>query len=239
MSHQTAVESRNFQAYTAFMKRIILLASWAFFALLPIPAKTHPHVFIDTGLHFLFDDKGQLAAVRVIWVYDELYSLLLVADRGLDPDGDDVLTQAEKQALAGTDVAWDQGFPGDVELRNSAGELILLAGPLEHTADYKDGRIITTHIRPLKKRFRPAETGITAKIFDVTYFVAYDLRLDLKIKGEQNCNVQIQRVDIEAAMEKVDKKYFGPDAPEFDDDDFPEVGELFADSMVLTCAPSS
>ncbi len=221
------------------MKRIILLASWAFFALLPIPAQTHPHVFIDSTLHFLFDDKGQLAAVRVIWVYDELYSLLLVEDRGLDPDGDDALTDAEKQALAGTDVAWDQGFPGDLELRDGAGALILLAGPLEHMADYRDGRIITTHIRPLKQRFRPDENGITAKVFDPTYFVAYDLRLEPKIEGDENCSVQIHRVDIEAAMEKVDRKYFGPDAEEFDDDDFPEVGELFADTMVLTCAAFS
>ena len=221
------------------MKRFILLANLAFFTLLPIPAQTHPHVFIDAGLHFLFDDKGQLAGVRVVWVYDELYSLLLVEDRDLDADGDGNLTEAEKQALAGTDVAWDQGFPGDLELHFANGAPVLLAGPQEHMADYKDGRIVTSHIRPLKNRFRPDANGITAKIFDLTYFVAYDLRLSPKIEGEQNCKIHINRVDIKAAMEKVDKEYFGPGAKKFDDDDYPEVGELFADTMVLTCAPSS
>ncbi|HBQ36383.1 MAG TPA: DUF1007 domain-containing protein [Rhodobacteraceae bacterium] len=221
------------------MKRIILFASCAFIALSPIPAQTHPHVFVDAGLHFLFDDKGQLAAVRVIWVYDELYSLLLVEDRGLDQDGDDKLTEAEKQALAGTDVDWDQGFPGDLELSDAAGEPILLASPVKHMADYKDGRIITSHIRPLKNRFRPGANGINAKIFDPTYFVAYDLRLSPKIEGDAGCKVEINRVDIRAAMEKVDKEYFGPGAKEFSADDYPEVGELFADTMVLTCAPSS
>ena len=218
------------------MKQIFLLAIWAVFSLLPIPANAHPHVFIDAGLHFLFDDKGKLAAVRVVWVYDELYSLLMVEDRGMDQDGDGALTRDEKRAMAGTDVAWDEGFPGDIELRLPTGEIIALAGPQKHMVDYKDGRVITTHIRPLKKRFRPSAKGITAKVFDPTYFVAYDMRIDPKIEGGKGCKFKINRADIRAAMAKVDKDYFGPGAKEYAEDDYPEVGELFADTVTLTCA---
>lgn len=220
------------------MKRFFPLASWVFFTLFSIPAFAHPHVFIDSGLHFLFDDKGRLAAIRVVWVYDEFYSLLMIEDRGMDRDGDGTLSEAEKRALAGTDVAWDQGFPGDLELRLPTGELINLAGPQMHMADYKDGRVITTHIRPLKTRFLPDAKGITAKVFDPTYFVAYDLRLAPKIEGNKACKVEIFRADIKAAMATVDKDYFGPGAEEFAADDYPEVGELFADTVILSCASS-
>jgi len=218
------------------MKRIFCIV-WFLATLFTPAAHAHPHVFIDAGVHFIFDDKGQLAAVRVIWVYDEFYSLLMIEDRGMDADGDGILTNAEKRALAGTDVAWQDGFPGDIEVRLPTGEIIELAGPYEHMADYKDGRVITTHIRPLKTRFRPDETGIIAKVFDPTYFVAYDMQLDPKIEGDTGCGFQIDRTDIRAAMAKVDKEYFGSGAKEYAPDDYPEVGELFADTVILSCAP--
>ena len=119
-------------------KPVILFILMAFSA----PAQAHPHVFIDAGLCFLFDDQGQLAAVRMVWAYDEFYSLLMVEENQLDSDGDGTLSAAELQALAGNDVAWDQGFPGDLELRSAGGDLIELGRPLEHNVTYENGRII-------------------------------------------------------------------------------------------------
>ncbi|MEY8837883.1 DUF1007 family protein, partial [Cribrihabitans sp. XS_ASV171] len=40
-----------------------------FMACLPVPLAAHPHVFIDTGLELIFDDKGHLTHVRVEWAY--------------------------------------------------------------------------------------------------------------------------------------------------------------------------
>ena len=207
---------------------------------LSVPVQAHPHVFIDAGLHFLFDDKGQLAAVRVVWVYDAFYSLLLIEEKGLDPDGDGVLTEAELLTLSGFDLVWEPDFPGDMELRSAGGDIVELGRPMSGTAAYENGRIITTHIRPLIHRERPDHSdGISAKVFDPTYFVAYDLRLETRIETEQTCKVNIVKIDIKKVGLQVDQEYFGSDADEFADGEYPEVGELFADKVVLTCAPSS
>ena len=50
---------------------------------------SHPHVFIDAELVFVFDDEG-LVGIRERWVFDEMFSQGLMSDFGME-DGD--LTQ--------------------------------------------------------------------------------------------------------------------------------------------------
>jgi ABC-type uncharacterized transport system substrate-binding protein len=70
------------------MRRTLALLA----TLLPLPAAAHPHVFIGTGLTLVLDADNRLAAIRVTWSYDELYSLLVLEERGLDSDYDGALT---------------------------------------------------------------------------------------------------------------------------------------------------
>ena len=64
----------------------------------PAGALAHPHLFIDAGLELVYDDQGALSQVAVEWRYDAFYSLLIVEDLGLDPDGDGILTPQEEAA---------------------------------------------------------------------------------------------------------------------------------------------
>ncbi len=54
--------------------------------MMPAPALSHPHIFIDAGLDVIFDDDGRLTHVKVTWVYDAFYSLLTMEERALDQD---------------------------------------------------------------------------------------------------------------------------------------------------------
>ena len=54
--------------------------------LLAAPLQAHPHIFINTGLLFLVDAQNRLTHVQVTWEYDELYSLLVTEDMGVDSD---------------------------------------------------------------------------------------------------------------------------------------------------------
>jgi polyphosphate kinase len=47
-------------------------------------------------VHFLFSDKGQLAAIRVVWAYDEFFSFLILEDHALDRDFDGAIAEEEK-----------------------------------------------------------------------------------------------------------------------------------------------
>ena len=61
----------------------------------PLPAHAHPHIFIDAAIEVVFAPDGRAEGVRLRWSYDDFFSLTLVAERGLDPDFDGVLTPEE------------------------------------------------------------------------------------------------------------------------------------------------
>ena len=96
---------------------------------LPVSAIPHPHVYIDTGLEFIVDETGQLTHVRVTWVYDEFYSLLLAEEMGLDVDGDGNTTKDEDQFLSGFDMHWVEGYNGDLVVSMN-GTALALSGPI-------------------------------------------------------------------------------------------------------------
>ncbi|SMR84070.1 ABC-type uncharacterized transport system, substrate-binding protein [Aliiroseovarius halocynthiae] len=200
-----------------------------------VPLASHPHVFIDAGANLIFDDAGQLAAVRVFWAYDEFYSMLLIEDNGLDTDGDGTPEQAALDAYAGKDVDWDAGFPGDLYLQNEGAD-VGLSGPVEHGMRYEEGRVVSWHIRPLKTRLKVGSEPVLAQIYDPTFFVAYDLHLPVTVEGAEACAVEQIPADLGAAYDKVESLLYGPDSAEYSEDSYPEVGHLFADKMLLTCS---
>lgn len=51
------------------------------------PAMAHPHAWIDLKTAVLFDDEGQVAGLRVHWVFDEFYTLYAIEDFDADGDG--------------------------------------------------------------------------------------------------------------------------------------------------------
>ena len=68
-------------------------------ALLAAPLLAHPHVFVDATVEVL-TDAGAVTGVRLVWSYDDFFSLMLTEDLGVDTDGDLILTDAEAAACA-------------------------------------------------------------------------------------------------------------------------------------------
>lgn len=219
------------------MRRVLAFAAglWAAGG----PALAHPHIFIDTGLHLLFDDAGQLAAVRVVWAYDEFTSLLVLEDRGLDKDYDGKLTEEELARLDGFDMGWDEGWPGDLYLK--VGETgVPLSRPLEHTATLQDGRIVTTHLRALETRVAMDGPAVVLSAYDPSYYVAYTLSLPTRIEGREGCEATITQPNLSAANQRLLDAMAELGADEtLEAYDLPPVGEDFAEKLTLTCAPRS
>jgi polyphosphate kinase len=197
------------------------------------PALAHPHVFIDAGVEFRFDDQGRLAALRIVWVYDDLTSLMILTDRGFDPDGDGQLTEDETARLSGFDMAWEPGFAGDSYLL--AGDTPLaLGGPQGWTAQVQAGRIITTHLRPLAEPLAPGALPLVVQIYDPGYYTAYTIAADPVISGRQDCAADVYGPDpvaADAALQAALKELSGLDLEQ----GFPAVGEHYADEVRLTC----
>src|SRR5690606_27076890 len=103
-------------------------------------------IFIDTEIEVIFDPEGRAEAVRVSWVYDDFFSLLMIEDRGLDADGDGQLTEAEQTALQGFDMGWDADYEGDLFVLLDD-QRLALGRPADFTARYDGAQITSTHLR--------------------------------------------------------------------------------------------
>jgi ABC-type uncharacterized transport system substrate-binding protein len=49
------------------------------------PASAHPHVFVDYGITFVFNQQG-LAGITVEWAFDEMFTQMLVEESDLNRD---------------------------------------------------------------------------------------------------------------------------------------------------------
>ncbi|WP_170351735.1 DUF1007 family protein [Ruegeria atlantica] len=201
---------------------------------LPIPAMAHPHVFIDTGLEFIVDDAGHLTHVRVTWAYDELYSLYQLEDMKLDQDFDGVLTENEEKFLAGFDAQWIEGYNGDLVVF-ADGVPVSLSGPLEPTATTEDGRIVTTHLRAVDGDAVSA-SSLTAKAFDETFYIAYELTRPVTVSGPASCQMDRIDPDIDGQLAQMQAFLLTLDADyDLEENDIPLVGENFATEIFVSC----
>jgi ABC-type uncharacterized transport system substrate-binding protein len=201
------------------------------------PVQAHPHIFIDSALEVIFDDEGRAAAVRVSWLYDDFYSLVMLQDRGLDPDGDGTLTPAEEAALNGFDMDWDADFAGDTYVLAEGTRAVGLGRPADWTVRVEKGRIISTHLRALAEPVAVAEVPLILQVYDPTYYSAYTVLGTplLTGAGAAGCTVQVFAPDLTAAQQELQAILQEYTADQTVEMDFPAVGANFAEEARVTC----
>ncbi|WP_299656554.1 DUF1007 family protein [uncultured Tateyamaria sp.] len=206
----------------------VSLAMVAALVLPGAPATAHPHVFVDTKLKVVVSANGKLEGIEVSWTYDDFYSLLLMADLGIDQDGDGELTQNELVRLNGFDLNWVAGFEGDSYVTRN-GRKVRLGKPEGRGVSASGGRITSVHFRPARGR----ADGVVIKAYDPTFYTAYDLVGTVDVDGP--CTASIQPADLDAAFTTVEELLYATPADEAEEA-YPEVGEVFADTVSLSCA---
>lgn len=211
--------------------RAIIALSLSLFA---APLGAHPHIFINTGLVFLINDENQLTHVQVTWEYDELYSLLVTEDMGLDDDYDGVLSDADAAALTGFDMNWVDGYNGDLvaELDKTP---LALGPPSAPTATMKDGKIITTHLRAVYGA--PLVNGpLNFRPYDGTYYTAYEVGLGVDVKGRSGCDITLDAPDIAGALAMTKAELSAlPQDMDMEAAGLGDIGSRFATEVRVTC----
>lgn len=208
----------------------------ALFCALPQMAAVHPHIFVDTTLHFAMDDQDRITEVEVTWVYDDFFSLLILEDMGLDPDGDAQLTDAEFQTLWAFDLKnWYEGFEGDLYLNRPDGSKVALGAPKATLIDVRDGRIVAGHRRAVDP---VSPEGIEVLQYDPTFYVAYGLAGGVTF--DRGCEARVIEADLNAAQQAQEEALAELLAEEFDpasEDMFEtvELGIHYADRVRITC----
>lgn len=213
------------------MKTVLALCLFLFAA----PLAAHPHIFVNAGLVFSVDAQNRLTHVEVTWEYDELYSLLITEDMGVDSDYDGVLTAQDVEVLTGFDMNWIPGFNGDLEA-SIAGKPLVLSQPAAPTASFRDGKITTTHIRQIAGAPR-MDGPVMFKPYDVTFYTAYDVTLPVKVKGNEACEVDMMVPDVAGALALLQAEIAAlPDDYDMEAAGLGNIGGQFATQIEITCA---
>lgn len=203
--------------------------------LLAGPGLAHPHVWIDTRIEVILNDANHATGVRIGWTYDDLYSLYIVGDMGLDPDWDGTLTPEEEARLSGFDMNWDPGFPGDTYALLGKAELAL-SPPVEFSASYAEGRITSTHLRLFDQPVPVGEVPLIVQVYDPGYYVAYAIPFDPVLQGGGDCVAEVYGPDLDAADEELQQALseFTPDVDL--EMQFPAIGRAYSEEVRITCA---
>ena len=198
------------------------------------PALAHPHVWIDTTVEVILNDRNEATGLRIGWTYDELYSLYIIGDMGLDPDWDGKLTPEEAARLSGFDMKWDEGFAGDTYALLGEAPLAL-SGPMEFTAGYAGGRITSTHLRVFEAPVPVEEVPLVIQAYDPGYYVAYAIPGAAVLTGGTGCAAQVFVPDLDEAQEAL-MAALSEYTPDVDlEAEYPAVGANFAQEVRVTC----
>lgn len=200
------------------------------------PAAAHPHAFIDTTIEVLFDDQGQATALRIGWSYDELTTLMIIEDGGDDKDGDGVISAAELETLKGFDMDWGDAFTGDTFAKMGGQPVALAMTPEEWTTDWKDGRLISTHIRRFAEPVRIAADPLVILPYDPGYYTAYAIVGTPTLTGRTGCKAEVFVPDTEGKYAELVSalQEYTPDM-QIDEVTFPNVGEQLSEEVRVTC----
>lgn len=199
------------------------------------PALAHPHVWIDTRIEVILNDRNEATALQISWTYDDLYSLYIVGDMGLDPDWDGKLTPEEEARLSGFDMKWVEGYAGDTYplLRGAA---LTLSGPRDWTASYAGGKITSTHLRDFAEPVPVRADPLVVQVYDPGYYTAYSVLAGPVPTGGKGCTAQVFGPDLDAAdaaLQAALQEY----TPDIDlEAEFPAIGANYADEVRVTCA---
>jgi ABC-type uncharacterized transport system substrate-binding protein len=202
-------------------------------------ANAHPHIFIDSAIETVFDAQGQVTALRISWSYDDFYSLVTIEDRGLDPDGDSILTPEAEAALAGFDMGWDADYDGDLYVLYK-GAAIAMGRPEEPTARYENGIITSTHLRKLAIPVVPGPDSeadaLIVQVYDSGYYTAYKIKPQtVMTNAPSGCLAEVYEPDMSVADEKLQEVLQEYRADQDVETEFPAVGANYADEVRITC----
>jgi ABC-type uncharacterized transport system substrate-binding protein len=198
------------------------------------PVLAHPHVWIDTRIEVILNEANEATGVRIGWTYDDLYSLYVVGDMGLDPDWDGKLTPEEEAKLAGFDMEWIEGFEGDSYALLGETELEL-SGPQDWTASYADGRITSTHLRTFAMPVPVADVPLIVQVYDPGYYTAYSIPYDPVVTGGTGCTAQTFVPDLDEADQALQAalEEFTPDVDL--EQQFPAIGKAYSEEVRVIC----
>lgn len=161
------------------MKKLHRLVAACVLALVagPPPVQAHPHTFIDASPDLVFGPDGRLAAVRVTWAFDELYSTFAV--EGLDKNGNGRPDAHELQPLAERIIARLPEF--EYFMTFHADQQAVAFGTIhDYDIAFRAGQLRIDFTLPLREPLDATAHILRFATFDPTFYIAIQLSDDIE-----------------------------------------------------------
>jgi ABC-type uncharacterized transport system substrate-binding protein len=198
-----------------------------------VPAKTHPHIFVDGGIDFIMSGQETLDALSVTWLFDEFETLYDLASRGIEPQPDGGLSDADRETIRAAYSDWPDDFDGSAHL-SIDGEVIEMAWPDDLVVDLVDGRLQFTFLRRLEEPAILTKKSVEVAFYESTYFFAFKITNDPAFAGTDACAAVVvpytpgeQTEEVKQSLARLGRE----ETP-----DIANVGQLFADRIIVNCA---
>ncbi len=212
-----------------FFKHLLLPVT---VALAPVPALAHPHIFAEARLEIVAGPDGNIAELRNVWRFDEVFSSSVLMD--FDKNSDLKLDKGELEDVGRTvrDSLADYGYYTNI---TDNGKTIPVQKPDVLNVDYKDGELLMFFA--VKPSTPIALKGkMTFGVYDPTLYTAMDFASDsdMALVGDRfkACTHKVVRPDPDEVLKENQATL--TDAF-FNDPAGTNMQKLFATRMEVTC----
>ena len=199
------------------------------------PALAHPHVWVEMRSDVVFDDQGRIAAMNLMWTFDDGYAQMAL--EGLDSNGDGVYDPTELEPLSKENIASLKDYNYFTVMRFN-GEKQAFGPVTEYGQIYSNGRL-QLHLQvPLKTPLDPAKGEFMAKVYDPEFFIAFDYARDepVSVLGAmpKACALEVKPVPTDADIEQT-RAMLATKGPEWKPETEEDFGALFAQPVIIKC----
>ena len=214
------------------LKRAALTLLPAFLMVPGSAVQAHPHAWIDMRTAPVFDAQGRITALRVDWLFDEIYSLF--STEAFDDDGDGLPDAERLHELVAGSMERLAPFGYFTELR--AGD----ARPghdtvVDYSAEMQGERLLMRFTLPLSEAVDPRAAPFSYAVYDPTFYIQILHQQDNPVAFEgaapAGCGFDLRPPDpdeeLVAFAAALDQTQSGGDG----------LGAHFAEWVSVTCGP--
>ncbi|WP_395666553.1 DUF1007 family protein [Methylocella sp.] len=208
---------------------LAMLICGALGAFAAAPARAHPHVWISGREAVVFNDRGEIVALRHRWLFDDMYSAFVIEGAAKKKGR---LTKEELAPLAKSNVEDLAEFDYFTHAKVS-GRKLAFGAPQDYALEEVENKRVELSFT------MPLDTPVSPKIFsfqvyDPTYFVAFELAPGASVElvnAPHGCSSNVSGAKPLAAAEskKLTESFFSGLSPGAD------FGVKLAAAVVVAC----
>lgn len=146
----------------------ILAATAAVVVAAPAHTMAHPHAWIDVEVQVRFDSSARMAALRMTWLFDEIYSAYVT--QGLTFSGSDAIDARRSGRILAVMMKNLARF--HYMTRAEAGtDEVGFGVPTETAIDFKGRRLELSFTLPFAKPVSAREVPVAYSVYDPSYYI--------------------------------------------------------------------